>query len=282
MKFFSLNTFEPYTYIMKTGFFSLLLSAFFLACNQSSSSYEAIPAVDNSGEQEKISSVSSINAPEGEEWYSERLLIKNGSIRFKTNDFQTSRKILFTLIERFNGIVQNESTDRYDNSINLYLDCKIPSARFDAFVDTLEVVFGRPESRNIRVEDITRSYRDTQARIQTKKELENRYRELLKQAKTVSEMLEIEAKLNEVRYEIEQYEQMLKNYDNQLAFSTLSISLYQEAKPDPEFFKNIGEGLLEGWRNFLKFIIGIVHLWPFVILFLVVIYLLKIRKKRRS
>ncbi|GCD77296.1 hypothetical protein JCM31826_07780 [Thermaurantimonas aggregans] len=266
---------------MKTSILTVLLSVLLLSCNQSNNNYDASVSSDEMVESQDLAGIPNENThTDNDKIYSDRLLIKNGSIRFKTNDFQTSKKALFSLIEHYKGIVQNENTDRYDNSINLYLDCKIPSKHFDAFVDTLEDVFGRPESKNIRVEDITKSYRDTEARILTKKELENRYRELLKQAKTVSEILEIEAKLNEVRYEIEQYEQMLKNYDNQLAYSTLSISLYQESRRELEFFKKVGDGIYEGWNNFLSFLIGIVHLWPFVILILVVIYLLKIRRKR--
>ncbi|MFN4300291.1 MAG: DUF4349 domain-containing protein [Thermaurantimonas sp.] len=266
---------------MKTNLLLALVAFFFLSCNQENDSYDASMSSAEMAESRDLAGHPNENVLNSDqEFFSERLLIKNGSIRFKTNDFQTSRKVLFKLIEKFKGIVQNESTDRYDNSINLYIDCKIPSKHFDAFVDTLEGVFGRPESRNIRIEDITKHYRDTEARIQTKKELENRYRELLKQAKTVSEILEIEAKLNEVRYEIEQYEQMIKNYDNQLAYSSLNISLYQESRRELEFFKKVGDGIYEGWDNFLRFLIGIVHLWPFVILILVVVYLLKFRRKK--
>lgn len=267
---------------MKTGLFALLLAAVFLSCDRSTNTFDASSQMVYAGENQKIGTQPFSSELSIEELYSERLLIKSGSIRFKTDNFHEAKSSLTALIKAYNGIIQSENTDRYDNSINLYLESKIPSNRFDAFVDTLEKVFGRPESRNIRVEDITRSYRDTESRIQNKKELENRYRDLIRQAKSVSEILEIEAKLNEVRFEIEQYEQMLKNFDNQLAYSTLSINIYQETRREFEFFKKIGNGLSEGWDNFLRFLVGVVYLWPFVLLVLIVMYVLKIRRKRRT
>ena len=256
----------------------IIISVFILSCNTGNPNQESSPMTYSGAEQERY-----INNPKdfnSDELYGERLLIKNGSVRFKTEHFQDSKSIVMALIKSFGGFIQNESTDKYDNSINLYLECKIPSKTFDSFLDTLERILGKPESRNIRIEDITKNYRDTEARIQNKKELENRFRKLLKKASSISEILEIESKLNEVRLDIEQYEQQKKNYDNQLTYSVLNISIYQEIRHDFEFFKKVGDGLHRGWINFMWFVVWLVNLWPFVVLVILIFGVRKLIRKK--
>ncbi|MFN3952040.1 MAG: DUF4349 domain-containing protein [Thermaurantimonas sp.] len=264
---------------MKIKCIALVSACILLSCTHSGQNRDESSMTYASANQIQYQNDEGMDAS-AEKPYSERLLIKNGSIRFKTEDFQKSKTTLNELIKTFKGFIQNENTDKYDNSIQLYIECKIPSKNFDAFVDTLERVFGRPESRNIRIEDITKNYRDTEARIQNKKELENRYLELLKKATTMADILEIESKLNEVRYEIEQYEQQKKYYDNQLAYSVLQISIYQDIRRDFEFFKKVGDGLHRGWLNFMWFVVWLVNLWPFVLMVLLIFGVRKLIRKK--
>ncbi|MGK0639406.1 DUF4349 domain-containing protein [Schleiferia thermophila] len=228
--------------------------------------------------QEYADAANPISENQSSEEYSNRLLIKNGSIRFRTEDWTQSKETITHHLKTFGGSIVHENIDTYDYSVNVYLDCKVPSDNFDEFLNLLEKDLGKPESKSIRVEDVTKYYRDTEARIQNKKELEIRYRELLKQAKTIAEILEIESKLNEIRFEIEQYEQLLKNYDAQISYSQLSINLFQETKRDFQFVKRIFRSISNGWDNFLWFLIGLVELWPFLIA--IVIFILFYKKKR--
>lgn len=228
--------------------------------------------------QEYTDAANPISENQSSEEYSNRLLIKNGSIRFRTEDWAQSKETIAHHLKTFGGSIVHENIDTYDYSVNVYLDCKVPSDNFDEFLNLLEKDLGKPESKSIRVEDVTKYYRDTEARIQNKKELEIRYRELLKQAKTIAEILEIESKLNEIRFEIEQYEQLLKNYDAQISYSQLSINLFQETKRDFQFAKHIFRSISNGWDNFLWFLIGLVELWPFLIA--IAIFILFYRKKK--
>lgn len=267
-------------FLMKLKWIALIYVSFFLSCTHRNHNFDSTAMPFTSAKQSQYLNDEAKSAF-ADQPYSERLLIKSGSIRFKTEDFQSSTTNLSALIRAFGGFIQNESTDKYDNSIHLYVECKIPSKNFDAFIDTLERVFGRPESRNIRIEDITKNYRDTEARIQNKKELEHRYRELLKKATSMAEILEIESKLNEIRFEIEQHEQQKKLFDNQLAYSTLNIGIYQETPNKFGFYKKVSEGLHRGWVNFMWFIVWLVNLWPFILLLLVMIFVLKFRRKKQ-
>ena len=96
---------------------------------------------------------------------------------------------------------------------------------------------------------------------------EARLLELLAQAETMEDLLTIEARLTDVRYELENYTSQLRLYDNQIDYATiyLYIEEVQEYTPveEPGFFKRIQttfsdalEGLGDGIVNITVFLVG--------------------------
>jgi hypothetical protein len=116
------------------------------------------------------------------------------------------------------------------------------------------------------VKDVTEEYVDVEARLKTKKDLEQRYQEIMKKATTVSEMLEIEKEMGTLRADIESIEGRLNVLKSQVSFSTLTVTIY-ELVTAPNFFgTRIGSGFVNGWNNLLDFFVFIVNLWPFFLL----------------
>jgi hypothetical protein len=67
-----------------------------------------------------------------------------------------------------------------------------------------------------------------------------------------------------VRAEIESMEGRLNYLNNQIGYSTLDLSYYEERKGDFGFASRFITSLAEGWNNLLSFIIGLMTLWPLV------------------
>jgi hypothetical protein len=122
------------------------------------------------------------------------------------------------------------------------------------------------DSKNIEVLDVTEEYIDVEARIKTKKELENRYKEILKQANTVNDILSIEREIGTLRTDIESAEGRLKYLNDRISLSTLTVEYYEYTSSSFGFLSRFGNALSTGWDWLLKFIIGITHLWPFILL----------------
>lgn len=122
------------------------------------------------------------------------------------------------------------------------------------------------ENKNINTQDVTEEFIDVQARLKTKKELEIRYRELLKLAKTVNEMISIEREMGEVRSDIESMEGRLNYLKNHVAFSTVKVSYYETIATDFGFSSKFIQSFKNGWNNLILFLIGIINVWPFLIL----------------
>ena len=129
---------------------------------------------------------------------------------------------------------------------------RVSSDRFDQLVVDLTSVAARVEHKNIEALDVTEEYLDIQTRLKNKREVESRYRAILKQAKTIEEILKVEEHIRAVREEIESKEGRLKYLNDRIAYSTVNLSIYKYHNEiyRPSFFSRLADGFRGGWNGF--------------------------------
>lgn len=210
-----------------------------------------------------------------------RMLIKTGQLSLKVKDLQDSREKIGTLTQQLNAYISDERLDDLGNRLSISMTIRVPCKLYDSLVALIEPIAEKTENKSVNTQDVTEEFIDTEARLKTKKELETRYREILRQANSVTDILAVESNLNTVRGEIESMEGRLKYLSSQVSFSTLSLSFYQSLSSDFGFSGQFIEGLKNGWTNLLSFFIGLVNIWPFLIILSGGIWsLIKWRKRR--
>lgn len=213
----------------------------------------------------------------------ERKLIKKGFIEYQTDDLDEARKNVLEALEQFDGYLASDQSYTSSSRISLTLSVRVPAKHFDDFLSAATDGVERFDQKNINVEDVTEQFLDIQARLTTKKELEKRYLSLLQKANTVTEILEIEKNLGELRSDIESFEGRLKYLENQVALSTLNITIYETIPTPVNFAKQFKNGFRNGWDNLIWFFVGIVNIWPFVVLgILLVIGFRRWRRRRKA
>lgn len=212
----------------------------------------------------------------------ERKLMKEGNIMFESENNKETYSKVTSLCMEFNAYIANENQNNFENRLEQNLTIRIPTDYFDAFVGRLEKLAVKIDNRNVTVSDVTEEFIDIEARLKTKKELESRYRDLLKQAKTVKEVIDVESQLSNVRADIESMEGRLKYLTNRVSYGTLNISFYETIGTDFGFASKFVMALSKGWDNLLTFLIGVVYAWPFVLLLIVAIYFFNKWKKKKS
>jgi hypothetical protein len=195
----------------------------------------------------------------------ERMLIKTGNLSMQVNDLKAARKKIGDIANQFKAYISDERLDDYGDRLNTALVIRVPSSSYDTLVALIEQTGEKTDTKSVNVQDITEEYIDVEARLKTKKELEARYREILKQAHTVADILSVESNLNNVRAEIESMEGRLKYLMSQVSYSTLHLNFYQKISTDYGFGGKLADGLANGWTNFLAFFIGLANIWPFLI-----------------
>lgn len=174
---------------------------------------------------------------------------------------------------------------------NANLTIRIPAASVDAFTEDVEGI-ANVVSNNMSREDITLTYVDTESRVTALKTEETRLLELLAQAGNMTDLLEIEARLSDVRYELESYASRLRLYDNQVDYATIYLFISEVQEYTPVVEKTVWERIRDGFRKSLQGLWdGIVNTFVWIIVnspyllvwgILLSVALILIRKLRRA
>ena len=195
-----------------------------------------------------------------------RMLIRNGRLEFETDDLAKTAENIQNAIRTHGGYLGSEQSYNYDTRQSTTLNVRIPSASFDTFIADISKGVEKFDTKDISARDVTEEFLDVEARLKNKKELEARYQEILKQAKNVKEILEIERELNTLRSDIESMEGRLKYLQNQVSLSSVQITYYKELTKRTAFGQKFAQGFRSGWTNLIWFLVGLVNIWPFLLL----------------
>lgn len=211
----------------------------------------------------------------------ERKLIKQGHVSFETESITITRQALLQAVEQHQGYIAADRAYASPDRTSHTLVVRVPAERFDRLLQEATSDVEQVDSREITINDVTEEFLDIQARLRTKKELEDRYRELLKQAAAVVEILEIEKQLGQLRAEIESVEGRMNYLQDQVAMSTLTVVFYERHSSDTAFGRELSDGFRNGWANLMAFFILLINLWPFLIITLVFVFSLLVYRRRR-
>lgn len=210
----------------------------------------------------------------------ERKLLKEGEVAFETDDPNKTIKKIYEAVKKHEGYIASEEESNEGGKISTSLSIRVPSEQFDNLVSDISRGVERFDRKNIDVKDVTEEFIDVEARLKTKKEVELRYIELLKQAKNVTEILETEKQIGVLRGEIESMEGRLKYLSDRVAYSTLQVKFYKKIPNRTRFGKEFGESFRNGWDNLMAFLILLTNLWPFMLIILGVVFSVTIISRR--
>lgn len=195
-------------------------------------------------------------------------LIKTGTLEFQTSDLGSTYQRIRNAAQVNSGFLSNESTvNEYDRIVQ-HLTIRVPSRNFDKLVDAVCKGVEHFDTKTIEALDVTEEFVDAEARLKTKKQVEQRYQDLLKRANKISEILEIERQIGELRAEIESIEGRLRYLNNRVDYSTLDISFYKKTPEHRVVEENrFGRAFRNGWDGMVSFMIGLTSIWPFLLIF---------------
>jgi hypothetical protein len=217
-------------------------------------------------------------------------IIKDGSMTIRSKNINSGKKAIDDICKKFNAYYDSEELQNNDKSINYNLKLRIPSENFESLI--LAIENGKDEiiSKNIEARDVTEEYIDIVTRLNNKQAYLKRYRDLLAKAVSVKDILAIEENISALQEEIESKEGRLKYLKDQVAYSTLSISLYKEKEyvyqPSQhfKFSERVKNSLANGWTSVVDFVLWIIKVWPGIIIIVVLIFFIRrfITKRKRK
>ena len=183
-------------------------------------------------------------------------LIRRVNIDAETEDLDALLVQLQAQISASNGYI--ESQDLYNGSSysnyrnrNANLTIRIPADKLDGFVVQLKDasnVVNYSESQ----EDVTLTYVSTESRIKALETEQERLLELLSQAENMSDLLEIEARLTDVRYELESVTSQLLVLANKVDYATINLYISQVKEYTEVDEQTVWQRISNGFKENLK------------------------------
>lgn len=202
---------------------------------------------------------------------SSRLLIYHADLRLKVINLPRAQASLDSLMHRNGGYLSAATEVRTDGAWRQAMTIRVMPARFHALMEALGGL-GTVEEKKLTTDDVTAQHAHVAARLSTKRAVETRYIALLARAHKISDVLEIEGKIGEVREEIESTESRLKTISDEVAYSTISLMCFQPPPqsvldaPIVSFSSRLVDSFYTGWTLITSLLIGLVAIWPLLIL----------------
>lgn len=279
---------------------AVLVAALFSGCGQSQSARPEAMAPNAMAEEMEADKAlgaetggADLPMPENRKW------VITIHMSAETENLDPLLEGVLEQVEALEGYVQDQSIQngsayaqrRYRSA---QLTLRIPAEKVDGFLSHMEEI-SNVVSHSRTMEDITLQYVDTETRRKALDTEEKRLLELMEQAQTMSDLLEIEGRLTDVRYEKEKVIARMRTFDNQVDYATIYLSLdeVREYTPveEPTLWQRISGGFMDSLKGvgegILNLFVWILASLPYLLVWGAVItgaviLIRRIRRKRKT
>ena len=227
-----------------------------------------------------------------------RLLIRTVSMSTETKTIDKVKADVESQIRELGGYIENSSmsgTGKNRDLRTIYYTIRIPADKLDSLISTVGnscTVLSSSENTS----DVTLEYVDTKARVESLRVEYDQLIKLLADAKDLDNILILQNRLTEVRYQIESAESRIRVLENQVQYATLNLQISEVLEEteieEPhvitygervgEQFKDMWEGTVEFFQNFL---LGLIAAIPFLVFMgivavIIIVIVFAVRKKK--
>ena len=226
-------------------------------------------------------------------------IIKESNITMQTDNYDSSLNSIKELINTSNANVvkmQENQGSTYDimktqssDLRNVDMTIKISKDKFENFNTELKKI-ANVVSYYEEAQDISSSYADIEAKIESYKLQEAQLNELIKKATVAKDLLEISNQTQKVIEQRESLQRQKDSYDNQISYSTVTVKLTEVESTEiteKNTFSRIKDtfesSLLQIKEIFINIIMGIVYIIPYLliagIIILIIYIIIRFKKK---
>ncbi len=205
-------------------------------------------------------------------------LVKKAELALRVNSIDKSIRAVSQLIQKQQGDLLNlEDNKPYQQNYGqtASMQMRVPQAKLESTLDSIAQL-GTVERRTITAEDVSNQLVDNAARLRNFRKQESTLLKIMERAGSIPNVLQVSQELSQVRQSIEQLDAQLKSLRNQVAYSTITLSLEEAiASTLPE--RALGLQVQESWNqatysvgalttNLLKLGIWLIAYSPYLLL----------------
>lgn len=229
----------------------------------------------------------------------DRKIIKEGSAYVETKDFDHSMSVIDQMIAQSGGFTEKKNIR--GNSYNAddlrfaTIVFRVPAQHFESIMENMGTV-GVVTYSNTSGTDITDQYIDSETRLRNLKVQEDTLLDILARAEKLEDVITLEARISDVRYQIETIENQLKNYDRLVQYSRITVELAEVVEPTQKtpVARTLGARMSTAFRSAIdsfvdeleNFVVWLVYNWillsVIIVVTVLIVVILKARKKRKK
>lgn len=221
-----------------------------------------------------------------------RKLVYTADLSVEVDDTRAAIEKATAAATKAAGFVGGSTLSRYDDgSLHGSVTVRVPSDEFSAVLDQFKSL-GRMDQLSSNVEDVTGQFVDLDARLRNRKREEEVLLKLFERNAKLQDVIQVEARLSEVRESIEVLEGQMRTLKEQIALSTITLNLYEKgeaAVAETESYalayhlRSAGRSLvvvLQGLATFLIYVIVVG--WVFWLPLVLIIWWVRRRRRARQ
>jgi hypothetical protein len=176
-------------------------------------------------------------------------LIKKAELSVVVKSIDATTKSVTNIVEKQQGDIlgfQNQKPPDSSVRQTASVEIRVPQERLETTLEALAKL-GTVENRALKAEDVTEQLVDSEARLRNLRKSEEMVLKIMERSGSVGDVLKASQELSNIRESIERIDAQLKSLRNQVAYSTISLTLQTavSAQQTPE--PSLGLRVQETW-----------------------------------
>lgn len=176
-------------------------------------------------------------------------LIKKAQLSVVVKSLDASTKSVTNIVKKQQGDIlgfQNQKPPDSSVRQTATVDIRVPQEKLETTLDALAKL-GSVQNRGLTAEDVTTQLVDSEARLKNLRKSEEMVLKIMERSGSVADVLKAAQELSKIRESIERIDAQLKSLRNQVAYSTINLTLEAavSAQQDPE--PSLGLRMQETW-----------------------------------
>ena len=221
----------------------------------------AIPAPINTHQQPAATA-----PPPNIDW--DKKIVKNANLAIEVKDYKKFSEQMQAAVKQSGGYIAQSEQNRSDYKIENTVTIKVPVDQFDNAVTALTAGRDNIITQKITSQDATGEVIDTRSRLEAKRQVRERYMDLLKQAKNMAEILQVQKEINNLQVDMEAAEGRINYLTHAAALSTIELTYYEilnaqaNDQVKPSFGLRVLNALQGGLEWLGELLVVLLTLWP--------------------
>jgi hypothetical protein len=272
---------------------SLLLSSL-MSCNNKSEQVNDLDHLNKNIGEEQFQAADSVTQVDQEpgtksegpktasiktDW--DKKIVRTATLNAEVKDYQQFSNQLSEKVRLYGGYISSEDQKQDKFQIENTAVIKVPVDQFDNLLADLSKTLTKIHVKQVSSEDVTTALMDGKSRLEAKKQVRLRYLDLLKGAKNMEEIFQVQKEINGIQEEIEMVNGRINLLSHSSALSTIHLNYFQVLdatarsvdSEEKSFSAKLRSAFSNGWYWIGELILTIASIWP-MLLAIGIVYLL--------